>query len=46
MINFKVLFLVRPVDMELCNDIGAKSTDTLCLHPFVKFLITEYRGAD
>ena len=42
MINVKVLFLIRPIDMELRIDIEAVSTDTLSLHLRVQFLFTEY----
>jgi len=42
MINFKGLFIVRPIDIELCIDIGTVSTDTLSLHLCVQFLSAEY----
>jgi hypothetical protein len=42
MTNCEVLIVVRSIDMELCIDIGAVSTDTLSLHLCVQFLFTKH----
>jgi hypothetical protein len=42
MINVKVLFLVKPIDMGLFIDIRAVSTVTLSLHLCVQILFTEH----